>query len=108
MIAPILADVIDESVVTHKRRQEGIFAGFQQFFGRLAIFFQATSFAITHVITDLAGDPYSASAKFGVHIHLAVVPMICILFGTFVFWRWYSLTPDRVAENQQKIIELNL
>ncbi len=108
MIAPILADVVDESVVTHKRRQEGVFAGFQQFFGRLAIFFQATSFALTHIFTGLAADPYSASAKFGVHIHLAVVPMICILIGTFVFWRWYHLTPDKVAENQKKIIELNL
>jgi GPH family glycoside/pentoside/hexuronide:cation symporter len=108
MIAPILADVVDESVVTQKRRQEGVFAGFQQFFGRLAIFFQATSFALAHVFTGLVADPYSASAKFGVHIHLAVVPMICILVGTFVFWRWYNLTPDKVAENQKKIIELNL
>lgn len=33
MIAPILADVVDESVVMHKRRQEGVYAGFQQFFG---------------------------------------------------------------------------
>lgn len=108
MIAPILADVVDESVVRLKKRQEGVYAGFQQFFGRLAIFFQALSFTLTHVFTGFEADPYSAAAKLGVHIHLAVVPMICILFGTFVFWRWYNLTPDRVAENQKKIIELNL
>ncbi len=100
MIAPVLADVVDESVVTHKRRQEGIYAGFQQFFGRLAIFFQALSFALART--------FSPTNKIGVHIHLAVVPMICILIGTFVFWKWYNLTPDRVAENQKKIIELNL
>ena len=40
-IAPVLADVVDESVVKLKKRQEGVYAGFQQFFGRLAIFFQA-------------------------------------------------------------------
>jgi Na+/melibiose symporter-like transporter len=100
MIAPVLADVVDESVVRQKRRQEGVFAGFQQFFGRLAIFFQALSFALART--------FSPTDKIGVHIHLAVVPMICILLGTFVFWRWYDLTPDRVAENQKKIIELNL
>jgi len=100
MIAPILADVVDESIVKLKTRQEGVYAGFQQFFGRLAIFFQALSFALA--IT------FSPTAKISVHIHLAVVPMICILVGTFVFWKWYNLTPEKVAENQKKIIELNL
>lgn len=99
MIAPTLADVIDESVVTHKKRQEGVFAGFQQFFGRLAIFFQALSFALART--------FSPTDQVAVHIHLAVVPMICIFVGTFVFWRFYNLTPDKVAENQKKIIELN-
>ena len=108
MIAPVLGDVVDESVVKLKRRQEGVYAGFQQFFGRLAIFLQALSFTLAHVFTGFDADPYSASAKFGVHIHLAIVPMICILVGTFVFWKWYDLTPERVAENQKKIIELNL
>ena len=100
MIAPILADVVDNSVVIHKKRQEGVYAGFQQFFGRLAIFFQALFFALART--------FSPTEKIGIHIHLAVVPMICILVGTFVFWRWYDLTPDRVAVNQKTIIELNL
>jgi GPH family glycoside/pentoside/hexuronide:cation symporter len=108
MIAPVLGDVVDESVVKLKRRQEGVYAGFQQFFGRLAIFLQALSFTLAHVFTGFDADPYSASAKFGVHIHLAIVPMICIFVGTLVFWKWYDLTPERVAENQKKIIELNL
>jgi len=108
MIAPVLADVVDESIVKLKRRREGVYAGFQQFFGRLAIFFQALSFTLAHVFTDFATDPYSAAAKFGIHVHLAIVPMICILIGTFVFWKWYDLTPDKVAENQKIIKELNL
>ena len=108
MIAPVLADVVDESIVVLKRRQEGVYAGFQQFFGRLAIFIQALSFTLAHVLTDFSTDPYSAAAKFGVHIHLAIVPMICILVGTFVFWKWYDLTPEKVAENQKIIKEQNL
>jgi GPH family glycoside/pentoside/hexuronide:cation symporter len=112
MIAPVLADVIDESVVKLKKRQEGVYAGFQQFFGRLAILFQAVSFGLTHTFANFplgfAADPFSASAKVAIHIHLAIVPMICILIGTLVFWKWYDLTPDKVAENQKKIIELNL
>ncbi|GAG91393.1 unnamed protein product, partial [marine sediment metagenome] len=61
MIAPVLADVVDESIVKLKRRQEGVYAGFQQFFGRLAIFFQALSFTLAHVFTDFATDPYSTA-----------------------------------------------
>ena len=108
MIAPVLADVVDESIVRLKKRQEGVYAGFQQFFGRLAILFQAISFTLSHVLTGFEADPYSASAKFGVHIHLAIVPMICILVGTFVFWKYYDLTTEKVALNQKKILELNL
>jgi Na+/melibiose symporter-like transporter len=63
---------------------------------------------LAHVLTDFATDPYSAAAKFGIHVHLAVVPMICILIGTLVFWKWYDLTPEKVAENQKIIKELNL
>ncbi len=108
MIAPVLADVVDESIVVLKRRQEGVYAGFQQFFGRLAIFFQALSFTLAHVLTNFSADPYGDAAKLGIHIHLAVVPMICILVGTFVFWKWYDLTPEKVAENQKIIKEQNL
>ena len=108
MIAPVLADVVDESVVKLKKRQEGVYAGFQQFFGRLAIFFQALSFTLAHALTGFDVDPYSASAKFGIHIHLAIVPMICILIGTFIFWKYYDLTTERVAENQRILEELNL
>ncbi|MFX0049033.1 MAG: MFS transporter, partial [Candidatus Hermodarchaeota archaeon] len=57
MIAPVLADVVDESVVRLKKRQEGVYAGFQQFFGRLAIFFQALSFTLAHVITGFDANP---------------------------------------------------
>lgn len=108
MIAPVLADVVDESIVTLKKRQEGVYAGFQQFFGRLAIFFQALSFTLAHALTGFDVDPYSVSAKFGIHVHLAIVPMICILIGTFVFWKYYDLTSEKVTENQKIIKELNL
>ena len=30
MIAPVLADVVDESIVKLKKCQEGVYAGFQQ------------------------------------------------------------------------------
>ncbi len=112
MIAPVLGDVIDESVVLTQKRQEGIFNGFLQFFGRLAIVLQGLSFAIVQTITgfvpggDLIDQP--SSAIFGVHIHFGLIPAIVMFISTVVFWKYYYLTPDKVKLHQEKIIELNL
>jgi len=112
MIAPVLGDVIDESVVITHKRQEGIFNGFLQFFGRLAILIQAIVFTIVQTLTGLrAGQPLSAqpqSAIWGVHIHFGLIPALFMLMAAIVFWRFYNLTPDKVKIHQDKIIELNL
>ena len=112
MLAPVFGDVINESVVNNQKRQEGIFNGFLQFFGRLAILVQAISFASVHTITgfveggDLIDQP--SSAIWGVHVHFALVPVVFMLLATIIFWKFYDLTPDKVLLNQNKIIELNL
>ncbi|MFX0000295.1 MAG: MFS transporter [Candidatus Hodarchaeota archaeon] len=112
MIAPILGDVIDESVVITHKRKEGVFNGFLQFFGRLAFLLQGIIFASVQTITryvpggTLAEQPLSAIL--GVHIHFGLIPGILMLISTIVFWRWYYLTPDKVKFHQEKIIELNL
>jgi Na+/melibiose symporter-like transporter len=107
MLAPVLGDVIDESVVTTQKRQEGIFNGFLQFFGRLAILVQAIVFATVQTFTGFKeGEPLSAqpaSAIWGVHIHTALIPAIFMLLATIVFWRYYDLTPDKVTFHQDKI-----
>ncbi|MFX1375662.1 MAG: MFS transporter [Promethearchaeota archaeon] len=112
MLAPVFADVVNESVVNKQKRQEGIFNGFLQFFGRIAILMQAISFASVHTITgfvegaDLIDQP--SSAIWGVHIHFALVPAIFMLLASMIFWIFYDLTPDKVKLNQDRIIELNL
>jgi len=105
LIFPVLADVIDNSVVVTGRREEGIYSGFQQFFGRVGIMIQAMTFAIVHYLTGFVegADFQLESAIWGIHIHLAVVPMVLMLFGTFIFWRFYDLRPSSVDENQLKI-----
>ncbi len=110
MLWPVLADVIDESVVKTGDRREGIYAGFQAFFGRLAIVFQAIIFATVHTLTGFVegADTQSSLAVWGIHIHLALIPMIFMLVGTIIFWRFYDLTPDRVKEIKDKLIEIGL
>jgi Na+/melibiose symporter-like transporter len=112
MLAPTFGDVINESVVNNQKRQEGIFNGFLQFFGRLAILVQAISFASVQTITGFKeGEPLAAqpgSAIWGVHVHFALLPAIFMLIASIIFWKFYDLTPDKVKLNEDRIIELNL
>jgi GPH family glycoside/pentoside/hexuronide:cation symporter len=110
LIAPVLADVIDESVVLTQKRQEGIYNGFLQFFGRLGILFQAATFAIIHVLTgfDNKSPIQSPEALFGIELHFVVIPTIVMLIGAIIFWKYYKLTPDKVAQHQARVDELKL
>lgn len=110
LLAPILADVIDESVVITGKREEGIYNGIQQFFGRLAIIMQAISFAIVHTLTGFeeGAATQTSAAIWGISLHFGLIPMIFMLVATIIFWKWYNLTPEKVKMNQDKIKELGL
>lgn len=108
MIFPVFSDVIDESVVCCEKREEGTYIGIQQFFGRLGLIIQVLSFAIVHTLTGFVegASTQTPLAIMGIHIHAAIVPMICVLFGALIFWILYDLTPEKVNENQRKIKEM--
>jgi GPH family glycoside/pentoside/hexuronide:cation symporter len=110
LISPVLADIIDESVVKTERRQEGVYNGFLQFFGRLGIIFQAISFTLIHILTGFQeGSPTQTPlAIFGIQMHFALIPAIAMLIGTLLFWKFYKLTPERVEAHQAKVKELKL
>ncbi|MBD3254389.1 MAG: MFS transporter [Candidatus Lokiarchaeota archaeon] len=110
MIFPVFSDVIDESVVLHKKREEGTYIGIQQFFGRLGLIIQVMSFAIIHELTGFeeGADTQTPLAILGIHIHLAIVPMICVLLGALVFWRLYDLKPENVDKHQEVIKTLKI
>jgi Na+/melibiose symporter-like transporter len=108
---PILSQVIDESIVmTGGKRNEGIYNGVQNFIGRLALVVQAVSFAVVHTLTGFVeGAPLAVQppqAITGIHIHFALIPMILMLIATLWFGKFYTLTPDKVKANSQKIIQM--
>jgi len=110
MIFPAFSDVIDESVVLHEKREEGTYIGIQQFFGRLGLVIQVLSFAIVQTFTGFVegSETQTPLAIWGIHVHTAIVPMCCIFFGAFIFWKMYDLKPDKVSANQLKIKQLKL
>lgn len=102
MQMPLLADVIDESVVKTGTRREGIYSGFNQFFSRLAIVVQALSFATVHFFTGFVEGAaiQTPLAEWGIQVHLAVVPMIAMVVGLLIFYTFYDLTPQNIDEHQ--------
>ncbi|MFX1418803.1 MAG: MFS transporter [Promethearchaeota archaeon] len=112
MIFPVMSDVIDESVVITGKREEGVYAGFSQFFARLGIVAQALTFGIVHSLTGFVEGALPGTqtplALWGIHVHLALIPMIFIFLGCLVFWRFYNLTPKRIKENAEKLKEMGL
>jgi GPH family glycoside/pentoside/hexuronide:cation symporter len=112
MIFPVMSDVIDESVVLTKKREEGIYVGFSQFFARIGIVAQTVTFAVVHTLTGFIegkGPSFQpASAAVGIQIHLGLIPAIFIFIGALFFWTYYELTPEKIQANQIKLGELGL
>ena len=110
MISPVFSDVIDHSVVITGKREEGVYTGIQQFFGRLGIVAQALTFSIVHTLTNFVegGTSQTAEAVTGIHFHLAVVPTIFIWIGAVLFWKFYKLTPDKVVDNRNILKDMSI
>ncbi|MFX1338351.1 MAG: MFS transporter [Promethearchaeota archaeon] len=112
MLAPVLADVIDESVVRTGKREEGVYNGFQQFFGRLSFLFSALSIAIVHTLTGFKEgakpEAQTTLAIIGIHIHFGLIPMLFMIVSVFLLWKGYDLVPEKVKANQEKIKEMGL
>jgi Na+/melibiose symporter-like transporter len=56
----------------------------------------------------MALSPTPQLALFGIRIHAAIVPAIIVLIATLLFWKFYDLTPDKVAANKVKLKEFGI
>ena len=110
MMSPVIATIIDESVVMTGRRKEGIYQGLQTFVSRGALVIQALSFSIVHTLTGfLEGSPtQTPEAVMGIQIHFGLLPMIFMLIATIILWKFFKLTPDKVKANKEKLAEMRL
>jgi Na+/melibiose symporter-like transporter len=116
---PTMADVLDDIAVRTRKRQQAIYYGYQVFFIKLGQTTIAITIAIVHSLTGFVGgapslkelrakSPTPDLALFGIRIHTAIVPAIILLIMIFVFWKFYDLTPDKVAANKAKLKEFGL
>ena len=109
-IYPLFADIIDENVVDTKVRREGLYNGFYAFMTKFSIVAQALIFTIVHILTGFDEDlpAQEPLAIMGIHIAMALIPAIIMVIGTFIFWKYYDITPEKSAITHAKLKELNL
>jgi GPH family glycoside/pentoside/hexuronide:cation symporter len=116
---PAMADVLDDVTVKLGRRDDAVHFGYQMFFVRFGIAFQVIVIAIVHILTGFpegvatyaeleaaVGAENMFLPLLGVRMHAALIPAILVLITMFIFWKWYDLTPDIVAENKKKLKEM--
>jgi len=119
MDPPTMGDVLDDVAIRSGKREAAIYYGYQAFFIRLSGSFQALIFAMVHILTGfpagvtsyadlLIQSPTPELALLGIRIHAALIPAILVLITIFIFWKWYDLTPEKVAANKEKLKELGL
>jgi GPH family glycoside/pentoside/hexuronide:cation symporter len=107
---PTMGDVLDDVTVRTGKRQQAIYYGFQSFFIKFGQAFIAVTISLSHIFTGyVEGAPtQSPLALFGIRIHVAIVPAILVIVTVLLFWKYYKLTPDKVAANKAKLAEMGL
>jgi len=110
MLSPVYSDVIDESVSISGQRREGTYGGIRNFFLNLARVIQAMTLTVVHQLTGFVegSDTQTPLALIGIRLHLGLIPGIFIAIGAIVFWKYSDLTPERVSEVKERLIQLKL
>jgi len=105
-----MGDVLDDVAIRTGKSQQAIYYGFQAFFIKFGQSFIAITIALSHSLTGyIPGVPeQDPLALFGVRIHVAIIPAIVVGVTLILFWIFYPLTKEKVAENKIKIAELKI
>ncbi|MBD3256216.1 MAG: MFS transporter [Candidatus Lokiarchaeota archaeon] len=113
----IQPNVMDEFVVRIKKDQKGVLIGLVTFIIRLTSTISVIIFALVHTLTGFVPGYHTYEGLegavdnielvlLGIRLLMGIIPMVIILIGTLIFWRFYPLTQDVVLENKAKLKEL--
>lgn len=116
---PAMSDVLDDITARTGKKEEELYFGYQNFFVRLSGVIVAIVFAIVHILTGFVEgvssraelfvrSPTPELALLGIRFHTALIPAVLVLICTLIFWKFYDLTPDKVAANKAKLKQLGL
>ncbi|MFX1567399.1 MAG: MFS transporter [Promethearchaeota archaeon] len=115
---PVLySNTQDDFVVRTGKNQKGILVGTWEILGLLTSFIDEALITLVFTLTGFnAGlKNYTALVASGANVNLViwgirlllgVIPMLVLLAGTLVFWKFYPLTQEKVLENKAKLKKL--
>ncbi|MDD3162932.1 MAG: MFS transporter [Sphaerochaetaceae bacterium] len=110
-MTPAMADVVDETVLRDKKRNDGIILGLRAFFMRFSYASQALVFALCHRLTgynSASGAVQTELAKWGITLHMGAIPGIFFLLAALMFWRLNTLNPEKTAANSIELKKLDI
>jgi Na+/melibiose symporter-like transporter len=111
MALPVMSDTYDEVTLACGKHQEATLLGIRTIFMRGTVIFQALIIAWVHIITGYNPNPeaaQTASAIWGIRIHIALFPLIFCFLASLVMILWFDLEGDKKFAMQAKMRELGL
>lgn len=110
MMTPTFSDVIDESILRTKNRNEGLLGGLRFFVMNLSRVIMSLILMIVHTITGFeeASSSQTTEATFGVQLHTGIIPALFLLVGVLLFWYFYDITPEKAKKIKKELVELNI
>jgi Na+/melibiose symporter-like transporter len=115
---PILySNAQDDFVVRTGKNQKGILVGTWAVIGLVTAFIDELLIALVFTFTGFEAGlkDYAALVasgadvgliRLGIRLLLGIIPMLVLLTGTLIFWKYYPLTQEKVLENKAKLLEL--
>lgn len=107
-MSPAMADVIDSLVVDQKRRDDGVVLGIRAFFMRFSYASQAIVFFVVHKLTGFDDQVVTQSAKWGIRLHMGLIPALFFLAGGLLFLRMNRLDSTQVGKNRLALSQLDI
>ena len=106
----IRGDFIDEGSIAKGKRVDGTYNAIVVFITRVGTIIQyLTIFLIHDVFTDF--DPgaidQSLIAIWGLRVQIALVPIVALYLGAFVFIKLWNITKEKSDLQKKKLMELN-
>ena len=110
LVFPIFGDLLDEATVRNGTRQESFYVGIRALFAKVSIIIQAVTFGLIHIFMGFEPGlaTQSPRAIIGLRIQLTIIPIILLLIGVAIFWKFYDLTPEKKEGIKKKLKELDL
>jgi len=115
---PVLySNVQDDFVVRTGKQQKGILVGTWAVIGMATAFIDEALITLVFTLTgfdpglETYADLVASGANvnlviLGIRLLLGIIPMLVLLTGTLIFWKFYPLTQEKVLENKAKLFEL--